>query len=78
MSADELRRALAALSPRERSALRHHADEAAGKWADLLPRVSAVWAALADLVAEVAANEQARAAADAPEHHMRRARRPRA
>ncbi|WP_433138713.1 hypothetical protein ACQPZ8_37455 [Actinomadura nitritigenes] len=60
---DHLRLAMTALSPRERRALIDNVHQAAGKWRDLLPRVSAVWAALADELRDVEELDQARRAA---------------
>jgi hypothetical protein len=74
---DDLRRAVAALTPRERAALAHHAEQAAGRWAEHLPRLGAVWHAFAALVLDVDQAARARAAADLPAHHMRPARRQR-
>lgn len=62
--ADDIRRAAAALSARERQAMRCQADTAAEKWSDLLPRVGAFWATVAALLADVEQLDRARRAAE--------------
>lgn len=77
MTGDALRGAVGALSPRERRALGQQCREAGEKWSDVLPRIAAVWEALAALVAEVDTHERARQASHPPDHTMRAARRQR-
>lgn len=60
-----LRRAVADLTTRERSALAEQSGAAAQKWSGTLPRVSAVWRAFAHLVAEIDDHERARNRSDA-------------
>ncbi|MFB4300636.1 hypothetical protein [Actinomadura sp. NTSP31] len=58
-----LRRAIADLTERERATLRQQSQNAAGRWTATLPRVGAVWAAFAAVVAEIDRAERARVAA---------------
>jgi hypothetical protein len=66
-----LRLALTALSPRERQVMVTNVRQAAEKWRDLLPRVSAVWSAMADELAEVEQMDQARRASGITEQTIR-------
>lgn len=61
---NDLRRAVAALSTRERTVLQHHSSQAATKWSESLPRLGAVWQAFAALVDEINDHERARQAAN--------------
>ena len=45
-SSAALRTAVANLHPRERRAMRHECDNAARRWADMLPTVANVWRAM--------------------------------
>lgn len=69
-----LRLALAAMAPRQRAAFRHRVTILGEVWHKCEPDVARAWAALAEVVAEVDAAEQARAAADQPAETMRHAR----
>jgi len=60
-SSAALRTAVANLHPRERRAMRHECDNAARRWADMLPTVANVWHAMGVLIAEIDEHERARA-----------------
>lgn len=64
---DDLRKAVADLDPRARSALREQSEQAARKWSGTLPGLGTVWGAFAAFVGDVEQLDRARRAAERPE-----------